>query len=300
MRDRTYVIFAAIIAVAILLCLPLSLSRRARAGVGEVLAPFQSMVAGIAGRISDSCRVLVAGHGRNGENEQLTTRIAELSEKLRQYESLARENSELRSQLGFAQKSGRTLTLCEVVGRGGSAGWWQTIRLNKGSVHGISARQAVVTMDGLVGETYAVSPHTSDVLLISDRNCKVSARFARTGAFGIVMGSSTSMPGGDPVMDMCYPVQFCRAEYVAKNAGIRKGDAVVTSGLGGLYPDNLLIGYVDSTAMHKSGLYRCAEVVPAADLQNLRHVFVVSIGSTHKAERAQADGPAAEIMPGER
>ena len=79
----------------------------------------------------------------------------------------------------------------------------------------------------------------------------------------------------DPVLDMRCPVNPCRIDYLPTNADVQEDDKVVTSGLGGVYPEGLLIGRVKTVELHDLGLYRFASVVPAADLQNLRYVFVV-------------------------
>jgi len=144
-------------------------------------------------------------------------------------------------------------------------GWWQIIRLNKGSSHGISENLAVVSMDGLVGKTVAVSRNTADVLLLSDPSCRVSSRLIRSGSFGIVSGRGPSWQGQ----------VFCRMEFIHKNDEVQPGDEVVTSGLGGVFPPNIPIGYIDRVSMDTSGLYQRADVITRADLSSLRYVFVM-------------------------
>jgi rod shape-determining protein MreC len=124
---------------------------------------------------------------------------------------------------------------------------------------------AVVTPDGLVGKTVDVSLRTADVLLLSDPNCKVSARIARTGTFGLVSGTGPARDGA----------MLCRMEFINKDVPIRAGDQVLTSGLGGVFPPGLLVGYVDAVDLDESGLYQRADVVPRADLGRLTYVFVV-------------------------
>jgi len=68
---------------------------------------------------------------------------------------------------------------------------------------------------------------------------------------------------------------LCRMDFIVKEADLLPGDEVVTSGLGGVYPAGLLIGYVEKAYLDRSGLYQYADIVPAADLRSLEFVFIV-------------------------
>jgi rod shape-determining protein MreC len=67
--------------------------------------------------------------------------------------------------------------------------------------------------------------------------------------------------------------------FINKNVAIRPGDEVLTSGMGGVFPKGLLIGYVEDVYKDDSGLYQHADVVPKADLGVLAYVFVVTEAS---------------------
>jgi rod shape-determining protein MreC len=274
MRSRKYLFWAAIVGVILLLNLPLPVCKRIRGGIRELISPFQRLVSSTQHRIKTSVGVLTARGKRASTIEELRAEVTKLNLKLGQAHHLDEENRHLREELQFFQNTQLDLIPCEVIGRGGSSGWWETVRINKGSADAITEKLAVVTSDGLVGETISVSHRTADVLLLSDRNCEVAARFLRSGSFGIVRGSGTGITG-DSAADMCYPLHQVRTDYVAKGERIRKRDVVVSSGLGGVYPEGILIGHVESTIMHRSGLYQCAYLMPAADLQNLRYVYIV-------------------------
>lgn len=282
MRKRRYILWAALI-IALLMYLPGAVSRRVKAPSREVVFPFQNIVSDVVERVCESVSMLVASREKVAEKERSMEQVARLRARIRELESLERENSKLRAALNFVRRSEHELVLCRVVARGDASGWWETIRLNRGDADGISVDSAVVTADGLVGKTIAVSRHTCDVLLMTDRNCRVAARCARTGVFGVVVGCGASI-SGDEVLDMRYPADPCRMDYVASSADIRETDQVVTSGLGGVYPEGLAVGLVESTEQHRSGLYQSASVRPSADLQRLRYVFVVKKELVSKIE----------------
>ena len=64
-------------------------------------------------------------------------------------------------------------------------------------------------------------------------------------------------------------------EFINKDKPVLPGDEVVTSGLGGIFPKGLLIGYVDSVSIDRSGLYQQAHIIPKAEVGGLYYVFVV-------------------------
>ena len=64
-------------------------------------------------------------------------------------------------------------------------------------------------------------------------------------------------------------------DYIPRDQKIFENDEVMTSGLGGVYPEGLVVGTVSRMDMDPSGLYQRADVVPSADLSDLRYVFVV-------------------------
>jgi rod shape-determining protein MreC len=208
------------------------------------------------------------------ENRRMAEEINRLRIDIERLRRLERQNAELRGMLRFAQRSPHRLIACEVIGRGDVTGWWQTIRLNKGEADGVTTNLAVITADGVVGRTEVTSAHTADVLLIADPKCKISAVLSRTGGFGIVRGGGAALTGAPALEMLCSP-GLCRMDYIAREATLMAGDEVLTSGLGGVFPKDLLVGRVVRAHRDESGLYQRAEVAPTAELGNLTTVFVV-------------------------
>lgn len=265
MKDRgflTWVILGVVLVV--LLNLPASISGRAKAAVREGLSPLQHALSGALVRLREAVSVLRGLGGILRENQEMKAELIRLRNRMRELKELERENIELREQLQFLRSAERQLVPCEVIARDIS-GWWQTVRLSRGRADGIEPGRAVVTPEGLVGRTMDVSEHTCDVLLISDPSCRVSARIARTGTFGVVTGAGVSWTGR----------AVCRMDFLNKNEPVQPGDEVVTSGLGGVFPKNLLVGYVERVHRDAAGLYQYADVLPKADLGALTYVFVV-------------------------
>lgn len=274
MRASRYLTWASLAVIIFLLNMPPSASRVVKGFFREITAPFHSITTGASSRFAESFSVLVDPAGRTAEAEKLQAELTALRGRVQRIEAIERQNAMLRQQLGFSSSSGYDLIPCEIIARGEASGWWEAVTINKGQRDGLTNNMAVISCDGLVGKTMAVTKHTCDVLLITDRNCSVAAELAGGGHFGIVSGQGVTITG-DSVIDMRCPVDPCRMDYLSGSARIAAGEKIVTSGLSTVFPRGLLIGTVSSASLHKSGLYQVVRLKPAADLGGVRYVFVV-------------------------
>ena len=276
MKDRRWIALCTIgLAVLAMMNLPDSASRRVKGAVRDGISPLQAALRGGARELQEIFRY-VRGIGDLAlENRALSEEIVYLRGEMRMANELARDNQMLRDLLGFVQRFPNKLISCEVIGRD-STGWWQTARLDKGTLAGVAEARAVITPEGLIGRTESVSDRTADVLLLSDPACKVSVRLSRTGVFGVAEGLGAK-PGEQPV---------CRMDYILQTADVQEGDEVVTSGLGGLFPKGLLVGRVAKVEMHEAGLYQTAWIDSAANLGELEYGFVAATDKDLAAARA--------------
>ena len=198
------------------------------------------------------------------ENKLLRVKIEELHNEIQQNKNRQDENQELRDLLKLKATSKYTLLAAQLLMRDVN-GWWQMARIDKGADDGIKIDLPVISPEGLVGQIVSVSRNSSDVLFLTNLKVKIAARLARSEIFGIVRGQGVSWEGDAK----------CRMDFIMKDADINRADEVVTSGLGGVYPKGLVIGYVEDVHLDPSGLFQYAELVPAADFRVLDMVFVV-------------------------
>jgi rod shape-determining protein MreC len=266
--------------VLVLLNLPGAFSRRMKASVREAIAPLQEVLSTFGVRVQESVASFRGLGGMLQDNRELAEEIIRLRTQLRTLETVENENIRLRAQLHFAQRSSRGLIPCQVIGRDVS-GWWRTVRLGCGTRDGVLPDSAVITSEGLVGRTTEVSRRVSDVLLISDPACRVSVQITRTGAHGILEGTGSPFDGHAQ----------CRMQFINKDIAVRPGDEIVTSGLGGVFPQGILVGYVEKIYMDEAGLYQYADVIPKADMGMLTYVFVISEEEDEVAELLREKGP---------
>ncbi len=266
MRQRNLTVWLGLLALLLaVLNLPPAASQSVKNLVRETIAPLQESMTDLLRSLREGVTSVRGLGGLVEENKRLSQEVVRLLAQQRENKVLQRENEDLRRQLGFVARAAEDLVAGEVISRSRD-GWWSTLRINKGASDGLKPEQAVISMDGLVGKTVSVSERTADVLLLSDPTCRVAAQILRTGSFGLVAGRGPSWEGQ----------VVCRMEFINKNVPIVPGDEVITSGLGGVFPKGLLIGYVDRVYTDRTGLYQYADIISQADLGLLQYVFAVT------------------------
>lgn len=262
---------ALVVASAIALFLVLVLGSGSRFGdsVREWLVPLK-----VAPHMAGTRARDAAGGGRGAPSRrELEQQVSALRIEVADLARLEQENERLRRDLEFVRQQRLKLMAAEVVGRDDITGWWKTVTIDRGSEDRLVVDRPVVVPDGLVGRVCRVGRRTSDVLLLSDTTMRVGARIVRTGVNGVVRGMGSDSRGRE-LQVLCAPRAF-RLDYVSVEADVQKGDEVVTSGLGGIFPPDLRLGTVLDVTVDSSGLCRSATVAAAADLGALRYVFVV-------------------------
>jgi len=193
------------------------------------------------------------------ENIKLEQLVRELESEISELREAELENQRLRELLDFKDRLVWRTVPARVIGEDAS-GWFRIILIDKGKSSGIQRRMPVVAAGGLVGHVLESSALVSKVLLITDRNSALDSRIQRTRARGILEGNSS---GG------------CVLKYLLQTDNVMPGDHVISSGMGGIYPDGLPLGFVSSIRKSKSGLYQVAEVTPHVDFSKLQEVLVI-------------------------
>src|SRR3989344_2110432 len=226
-----------------------------RTGVNFLMTPF----AAVFSKINNFFEVV--GNIRNlaAQNDILGKQIEELTGELAVLEKEEQENRVLREALGFKQNTKLKLIPAEVMTLDPLKGDVR-VTLNRGSNQGVSAQDAVVISGNvMVGVIAEVSDNTSQMNLVTSSQVNINAQNTSGKALGLVKG--------DHGLGLLF-------DLISQNEAIASGDKIVTSGLSGLYPKNLLIGTVSEIRSSSSELFQRASVIPAANLRNLRVVFI--------------------------
>ena len=166
-----------------------------------------------------------------------------------------------------------------VLSRNGTTGVKNFLRIGKGSSHGVTKGAAVAVPDGLVGIVAEVSPHTCTVKLLSDSSVKVSCSL-ETGdptlgaVYGIVSGTGTQTVAQTEIT-VLYVVNPLRIGHLKNGFTPPPRTRLVTSGLGGVFPKGILVGYlISGTREDDTKLEREGDVAPAVDFPSLEEVFI--------------------------
>ena len=203
------------------------------------------------------------------ELAQENIRLRAENDRLRQLEraltETVAENQRLQRLFHLASHANLLTLSARVIGRDAS-NWWKTIQLDRGSDDGVRVNCPVLNADGLVGKVISVTRGESRVLLLLDPNCKVSALLQKTREMGVIAGLEAGFSRAPR----------CRMTFVERNAKVAPGQAVITSGLGGVFPKGILIGTVTDAHLNaQTGMYQDVDVKPAVDFTRLEEVVVV-------------------------
>lgn len=197
------------------------------------------------------------------DNESLRSDLMEMRQYLVDVEEMQQENERLKLLLNFIDEDARAEMSAQIIGRSVSQ-WSNEIILSVGEKDGLSNEVPIVSDGGLVGKTVSTSRDISRALLITDRNCNVSALVEESRDLGILEGD------GDRGVHL---------RYIPLNARIAVGDTLITSGQGGIYPKGIAIGKIKSVEKDKHGLYLEAGVDPFVDFSRIEEVVCLKKSS---------------------
>lgn len=202
------------------------------------------------------------------ENEILRGKLSEYKTLVYDVQEIEKENEELRKALDIVESSRDFEPIISNVIARSPERWLDQITINRGSRHGVKKNMAVMTVDGMIGKVKSTSPSTAKVQLITgfDQLNRISATVSRKDGqniFGLIEGY-------DKEKEM---LVFTVLEQSDKE--LKEDELVVSSNLGGLFPDGLPIGTIKEVTPDQYGLTKTAYIEPAASMFDLNQVIVV-------------------------
>ena len=147
-----------------------------------------------------------------------------------------------------------------VIGRDPSP-FLEYVIINRGSDDGLRRGMPVVTQQGLVGRVAAVTADAARVQLITDPASSINVKLEPSGAQAVIRGEVS----GEISLAM-----------IPQSAPVEIGDLILTSGLGGNYPANILIGQVTGVRRRETDLFQSASVQPVVDFNQLEIVLIIT------------------------
>jgi rod shape-determining protein MreC len=226
----------------------------------NLIAPIQAGVTKIVNPVYQGSRAVGELFYFRRENKRLRREVASLRGQTVELQELRKENSRLRRLAGFARRTPYRTISAHVIGKS-TSDWQASVILDKGSADGIRENMPVVVAEGLVGQVVEVASHASQVQLLTDQKSGVGAEIQETGETGVAQGQL----GGD-----------LRLLYVDKNSEVKKGDRVVTSGLGGVFPKGIFVGTVVKVKEKAYVLHKEIKILPAVDFSRLAEVLIIT------------------------
>jgi len=193
-------------------------------------------------------------------NSELEADVSELQAQVIQLQQEVRETQILAELLDFSRaNTENAYRAAAVIGRDPSP-FLQYVIINRGSNDGIQRGMPVVTNQGLVGRVDAVIADAARVQLITDPASNVNVHLQNAEVDASLVGSVT----GDVTLDL-----------IPQDVPLEEGDLVLTSGLGGGYPPDLIIGQVVNPRKRDFDLFQQATVQPVVDFNRLQIVLVI-------------------------
>lgn len=260
MKKKTVgsVAFVALAAAVVSVCLLKAISREAVYPVEKAKVFFQR---NIWTRVTGFFR----GSSAEAENARLRRQIETLVLAGQDTERIWAENVRLRETLGYQTRQKGRWIAAEVLSRGGGAAAAAAVlRVGKGSLAGVREGAPVCAAAGVVGRVTAVSPHTAEVTLVTDRTievaCTIQMPDEKAARRGILSGGTSEM-------------------LVIRNlkgtADVPPHSRVVTSGLGGVFPRGIEVGtYIGASGEGAEASASEGEVQPSVDFSTLEDVFI--------------------------
>jgi rod shape-determining protein MreC len=194
-------------------------------------------------------------------NVELEAEVARLQTQVIELQQQVTETQILSALVDFARASPEnTYKAATVIGRDPSP-FLRYVIINIGSNEGIRQGMPVVTEQGLVGRVDAVTADAARVQLIADPSSAVNVSLQNSKTEAMLVGSIT----GDLSLDM-----------ISQDVTVQPGDVVLTSGLGGGYPPNILVGQVISVRKLDYELFQQATVQPIVNYDQLQFVLVIT------------------------
>lgn len=219
------------------------------------------------------------------ENDRLREEVAGLRMACAEGDRMAAENARLRDLLGLdapdsAMRFGTNAWICApIISRGAAAGNPCLLRLGRGQLAGVRPGAVVAVPEGLVGRIGNVTPHTSELRLLTDPSmriaCDIELGDSEGGfAHGILSGRGLS-PVASTETTLLYIVPPLRVRNVARQPILPPRAKIITSGLGGVFPRGLLVGFlIDGAHGDETNLEQEGDVEPAVDFLALENVFI--------------------------
>ena len=194
------------------------------------------------------------------QNQRLKEENLNLKSQMQQIYRLESENKRLYKLINSKPKTENTYLFADIVSTSKILNKHQ-ILINRGSRNGIKLGSSIVNADGIVGHVIRDQIFASEVLLISDLEHAIPVEIVRTGLRSIAIGTGE--------------FNKLRINTLPTNSNLQKDDIIITSGLGGRYPEGFPVGTITEISREVGSPFLEVEVLPFANLKTINEVWVI-------------------------
>ncbi len=194
-------------------------------------------------------------------NEKLTRELQIVNARMQRISAINDENQRLRELLNASRNGNLQVQMVSILDVDLNP-YRQRIVLNAGSNQGVKIGQAIMDAGGILGQVIEVSGNKSTALLVTDADHAIPVQVARSGFRSIAFG--TGEPNALMISD------------IPQSADIRKGDVLVTSGMGGRFPAGFPVAIIESLNPNETGLFMVGKAKPAARLDRGLEVLLIN------------------------
>ena len=230
------------------------------------VAPFQRAAAAVSNGVSSLWEKYTNIDAILEENEKLTTENAELRGQMVDYDKLKAENEAYKALTNIQEQHPEMSYVSSfVIGRD-PLDLFYGFTLDKGSLDGVEANDAITSDEGyLLGVVTEVDLTSCKVMTILHPSFNAAGVVSRTRDNGIITGSADYAADG-----------LCILSNLSRGTLTKANDQVITTGLGGVFPPDVLVGVVQELVPEASGKSTIAVLKPGADPRTVKHVFIIT------------------------
>lgn len=230
------------------------------------VAPFQRAAAAVSNGVSSLWEKYTNIDAILEENEKLTMENAELRGQMVDYDKLKAENEAYKALTNIQEQHPEMSYVSSfVIGRDPLDSFYG-FTLDKGSLDGVEANDAITSDEGyLLGVVTEVDLTSCKVMTILHPSFNAAGVVSRTRDNGIITGSADYAAEG-----------LCILSNLSRGTLTKANDQVITTGLGGVFPPDVLVGVVQELVPEASGKSTIAVLKPGADPRTVKHVFIIT------------------------
>ena len=230
------------------------------------VAPFQRAAAAVSNGVSSLWEKYTNIDAILEDNEKLTAENAELRGQMVDYDKLKAENEAYKALTNIQEQHPEMSYVSSfVIGRDPLDSFYG-FTLDQGSLDGVEANDAITSDEGyLLGVVTEVDLTSCKVMTILHPSFNAAGVVSRTRDNGIITGSADYAAEG-----------LCVLSNLSRGTLTKANDQVITTGLGGVFPPDVLVGVVQELVPEASGKSTIAVIKPGADPRTVKHVFIIT------------------------